>query len=435
MMAAMRSLASVIALVLLVLTPACADRTALRLVIRSDLAVPLEMDSLLIQMRSSTGATAPPRGVELVGTAFPQTLVVRPEASGMSGTVTFTVIGLRAGTIVIQRVVSAAFRSGQIVDVEVDLNSDCLGVECGEGIDCVRGLCQGAQPDAGMPDAAVVADAGEDAGVPIDAFSVVDAYSALDAFSAGDAPSPRDAFAVDAFVPGADAYRVPDAFVPLDAFVIPDAYVLPDAYRIPDAYVPPDTGIGCTGVGCVGIVLISEFSHVGPVGGLDEIVELYNTSSRTADIGGTQIFYTSASGGTRSGRATIPAGTRMLPHSYLLLSGSQYAGPPASDVIAWTMGASDTGGSWSLELSGTVLDRVCWGTAVAAICEGTGLVAPPPVAGSYERKASATSTATSMSAGGADALAGNAYDTGNNAEDFVLRPARDPQSSTSPIEP
>jgi hypothetical protein len=84
---------------------------------------------------------------------------------------------------------------------------------------------------------------------------------------------------------------------------------------------------------------------------------------------------------------------------------------------------------------GTVLDRVCWGSAVAAICEGSVLALPPPTAGSYERKASATSTAATMSVGGADELAGNAYDTNNNANDFVLRPTRNPQSMLSPREP
>jgi hypothetical protein len=426
-----RGLASALALILVVLLPACADRTALRLVVRSDLAVPAEMDALLIQMRSSTGATATPRSVPLLGTAFPQTLVVRPEAGGMSGTVTFTVVGLRAGTIVIQRVVTAAFRSGQVVDVEVELNSDCLGIECGEGVDCVRGMCAGPAPDAGMPDAATPPP---DAGV--DAFaSDLDAFSP-DAFVPGaDAFSP-DAFSpVDAFTPGIDAFRAPDAFVPNDAFVLPDAFVRPDAYVIPDAFVPPDTGIACTGAGCAGIVLISEFTYEGSAGGLDEIVEIYNTSSRSADIGGAQIFYTSASGGTRSGRATVPAGTRLPPHTYYLFVGSQYAGSPLGDATAWTMGASAAGGGWSLEHGGTVLDRVCWGTAVAAVCEGTGLAMPHAPAGSYERKANAASTATSMSSGGADERAGNAHDTGDNASDFVLRPLRDPQSTMSPAEP
>lgn len=411
---------------MLVITLAgCADRTALRLVIRSNLAVPTEMDAVLIQMRSSTGATAPPQSLALAGTAFPQTLVVRPEMSGMSGTVTFTVQGLREGTIVIQRVVSAPFQSGQVVDVEVELNNDCLGVECGPGIDCLRGACVGTPVDAGV---GADAFAGPDSGV--DAFVVpVDAF-AFDAFTPG-----ADAFSNDAFTPGADAFSN-DAFTPgTDAFRAPDAFTPADAFVIPDAFVPADSGIACTGAGCAGIVVISEFTHTGPAGALDEIVEIHNTSSRTAEVGGAQIFYTSASGGTRSGRATIPAGTRIAPGGFYLFAGMTYAGSPAADATPWTMGASDTGGSWSLEHGGIVLDRVCWAGAAASICEGTALATAPPPAGSYERKANASSTAASMGAGGADERAGNDHDTGNNAMDFVLRPTREPQSSMSAAEP
>ena len=408
----------------------CADRTALRLVIRSNLAVPTELDGLLIQMRSSTGATAPAQAVTLTGSAFPQTLVVRPEPSGMRGTVTFTVQGLRSSTIVIQRVVSAAFQTGQIIDVEVELNNDCLGVECGVGIDCVRGVCMGVAPDAGMPDAAMA-----DAGVPIDApLPPIDAFS-IDAFSIDAFVPGADAFSNDAFTPGVDAFRAPDAFVPIDAFAPPDVFTPPDAYVIPDAFVPPDSGIGCTGAGCVGSVVISEFTHTGAAGGLDEIVEIYNGSTRTADIGGAQIFYTSATGGTRSGRATVPPGTRLPPGGFFLFAGSGYTAMPAADTTAWTMGASDTGGAWSLEHGGTVLDRVCWGTAAATICEGTALPAMSAMsATSYERKANASSTATSMSSG-ADALAGNRYDTNDNGSDFVIRPLREAQSTMSSPEP
>ncbi len=427
----MRAMLTTLALAAMTVALAgCADRTALRLVIRSNLAVPTELESVLIQMRSSTGATAPPRSVSLMGTAFPQTLVVRPESSGMSGTVTFTVQGLRSGSIVIQRVVSAPFQTGQVVDVEVELNSECLGIECGPGVDCLRGTCVGTPVDAGSP-----TDAGPTPDASTDAFVVdIDALSP-DAFVPGaDAFSP-DAFAFDAFVPGADAFRAPDAFTPADAFVTPDAFTPADAFVIPDAFVPADSGIACTGAACAGIVLISEFTHTGPAGSLDEIVEIFNTSTRTADIGGAQMFYTSASGGTRSGRATVPAGVRLPPGGYYLFAGMTYAGTPAADGTPWTMGASDTGGSWSLEHGGVILDRVCWAGAAASICEGTALSTAPPSAGSYERKANAASTVASMSAGGADERAGNRQDTGNNAMDFVLRATRDPQSTMSAAEP
>jgi len=268
---------------LALLASSCADRTALRLVIRSNLAVPVELDALLIQMRSSTGATAAPRSVPLIGTAFPQTLVVRPEPSGMDGTVTFTVQGLRSGSIVIQRIVSAAFRTGQIVDVEVELEVECLGVECGPGVDCVRGMCTGATPDAGMPDAGPRDAGGDTPAMPIDAFAPDAFVPGADAFSP-DAFVRTDAFSRDAFVPGADAFapdafRLPDAFTPRDAFVIPDAFIPPDAYVIPDAFVPADAYAPP-----VTDLLINEIDYDQAGTDPAEFVEIVNVGSSTIDM-------------------------------------------------------------------------------------------------------------------------------------------------------
>jgi hypothetical protein len=39
-----------------------------------------------------------------------------------------------------------------------------------------------------------------------------------------------------------------------------------------------------------------------------------------------------------------------------------------------------------------------------------------------------------MATGGADALKGNGYDSGNNANDFVQRTTRDPQNASSATE-
>ncbi|MDT8325688.1 MAG: DUF5689 domain-containing protein, partial [Bacteroidota bacterium] len=55
---------------------------------------------------------------------------------------------------------------------------------------------------------------------------------------------------------------------------------------------------------------------------------------------------------------------------------------------------------------------------------------------SVERKAAASSTAASLAAGGSDALAGNGWDSDDNAADFVVQSnGRNPQSSTSAPEP
>jgi len=77
------------------------------------------------------------------------------------------------------------------------------------------------------------------------------------------------------------------------------------------------------------------------------------------------------------------------------------------------------------------VDTVGYGSAAGP--EGT--AASAPAAGSsLERKAYASSTAVSLSVGGADADSGNGLDTNDNGADFVVRPASQPQNAASPAE-
>jgi hypothetical protein len=79
-----------------------------------------------------------------------------------------------------------------------------------------------------------------------------------------------------------------------------------------------------------------------------------------------------------------------------------------------------------------MVDRVGYGTANQP--EGTAAPAHPAAGGSLERKARDTSTASTMGAGGADANAGNGWDTDDNSKDFVVRAVREPQNSRSETE-
>lgn len=404
-------------LLLALASSGCADNTALRLVIRSNLAIPSEIDGLRIEIQAASGARVPARIVPLRDVAFPQTLVVLPESGSMSGPVTFTVQGLHDNVIMIQRVVVASFQAGRVIDVELELNSDCYEVECGSGADCLRGVCRQVEPtDGGISDAAVadapwiIADAGQ-----------------LDA-PALDAPAPEDAA-------GEDAFAALDAPAPLDAFEL-------DAAAPSDAYTAPDAPTACAGAACIGAVVISEFAYEGSGGGIDEFVELYNRSSLSADIGGLNLRYVSASGASPAIKATVPAGTRLPPGGFYLLVGRDYPSsgvttPDASTRAPWTDGASSAGGAFWIELSSAVLDRVCWGSASPAACDtgGSAIPATQPTPGSFERRAVASSTPASMSAGGADEHAGNGYDTNDTAADFLVRSLREPQNTASPHEP
>ena len=168
----------------------------------------------------------------------------------------------------------------------------------------------------------------------------------------------------------------------------------------------------------------------------DEFVELYNRSDAPVDVGGVELRYFSQ-GGTESPRGTIATGTIIAPHGYLLLVGGGYAGSVAGDPVipAWSQGFADNG-SIAIRAGATRIDTFGWGSSTAE--RETAPFGSSASAGgtvSFERRANASSTTASMSTGGADHLAGNGYDSDNNAMDFVARTTREPQSSASPTEP
>src|SRR5690606_29455717 len=82
-----------------------------------------------------------------------------------------------------------------------------------------------------------------------------------------------------------------------------------------------------------------------------------------------------------------------------------------------------------------LIDKLGLGTADDA---ETSTVDNPATDGSVERKATATSTAESMSVGGADEEGGNGEDTNNNLNDFIIRETSDPQNTImteTPVDP
>lgn len=213
------------------------------------------------------------------------------------------------------------------------------------------------------------------------------------------------------------------------------------------------------GRGDVCDVVISELAAAGAAGASDEFIELYNGGPSPVDLSGWKLMYRSSTGATYSLIDTIPVGVSLPSHHYYLMGSggaSGYAGTVTPDQIAKTQGGNPTAiglaataGHVRLGLPGAsatpnlpdggidalVADTVGYGTAAAG---PEGMAAPTGnFAGgqSIERKAQASSTATSMTTGGADVTAGNNYDSNNNANDFVVRSNRDPQNLGSPAEP
>ncbi|MCP3164511.1 lamin tail domain-containing protein [Myxococcus qinghaiensis] len=190
-------------------------------------------------------------------------------------------------------------------------------------------------------------------------------------------------------------------------------------------------------------VVISEVSGRGVTSQTDEFVELHNPTNQAVDLSGWMLQYKSATGTTYSGTFVIPAGKVIPAHGYFLLAHTGYTGTGALAADAmWSgfdMSASTTAGGHvrigrDLTTSSPIeVDKLGWGTANTP--EGTtGGPSHPAAGGSIERKALPTSTQATMAEGGSDASRGNGSDTNNNAADFVIRAARQPQNSASGTE-
>ncbi|MBI4760853.1 MAG: lamin tail domain-containing protein [Chloroflexota bacterium] len=167
-------------------------------------------------------------------------------------------------------------------------------------------------------------------------------------------------------------------------------------------------------------VVISEFRFLGPAGGNDEFIELYNPTGSPIDISG-WLIRGSNSAGSVSTRATIPPSTSLAPGQYYLVANTStngYSGAVLPD-LTYTNGITDDGGvALTLPDSVTIIDAVGL-SAGSAYKEGTPLI---PLSGtanqSYERK----------TAGGG----GNCNDTDNNQADFIWnQTTSNPQNSAS----
>lgn len=185
-------------------------------------------------------------------------------------------------------------------------------------------------------------------------------------------------------------------------------------------------------------VVVSELAAAFGGSPDDEFIELYNPTPVDFPIDGCRVQYRSATGSTFQDLVVLPTGALIRAYSYYLVGRwPEYSGPTAN--------ATYSGGLLSA-VSGTVrfgpagmgtspgdvqtLDMIGWGTPLSF--EGSP-VASPGTWGSLERKAQPTATTASMTTG-VDTLAGNAYDTNNNAADFVVRATREPQNRASPQE-
>ena len=191
-------------------------------------------------------------------------------------------------------------------------------------------------------------------------------------------------------------------------------------------------------------VVISEVYGGGGNSGAtwkNDFIELHNPTDQVVSLNGWSVQYASAAG--TSWQVTPLSGSIAPKHFYLVQEAPGSGGatnlptPDAIGTIAMGAGSGKvalmaTTAAASGSVPAGAVDFVGYGSANGY--EGTGATAVLTNTTSAERKANSASTAASMQSGGADALAGNGYDSDDNKLDFVIR-TPEPQNSSSPSEP
>jgi collagen type I alpha len=145
----------------------------------------------------------------------------------------------------------------------------------------------------------------------------------------------------------------------------------------------------------------------------NEFVEIVNTGTAAADIGGFRLAYRSAAGTSDVTLATVPAGTTLAAGAFYLFGGSGYAGTRTPDQ-SFSAAIAATGGGVALrDSTGAIVDSVGYGDAVNAFVEARPASAPPATA------------APGSSAGRLP----DGHDTNDNAADFSVSASPTPGGS------
>ena len=185
-------------------------------------------------------------------------------------------------------------------------------------------------------------------------------------------------------------------------------------------------------------VVISEV-QAGGVTANDEFIELYNPTDADINLSGYSIQYRGPNANSFE-KKNFLSDSIIKAKKYFLIASNEYAGSVTADFTyaGFTLAAS--GGTIFLAnthniltdvtaISAVVIDRLAYGSGSYLFPESAAYASAPAAGKSLERKAYATSTAETMAAGGAHATLGNAYDSDDNGNDFVLRTAPDPNGT------
>lgn len=180
-------------------------------------------------------------------------------------------------------------------------------------------------------------------------------------------------------------------------------------------------------------VVISEVM-VGVPGEADnEFVELYNPTASAIDLSGWRLSRKTSESTTAANLVASMSGT-IASKSYFLVSPSDFVATHSAD-LPYSTGNNLTANNTILLFSDagqTLVDKVGMGTANDF--ESSPAANPAPGT-SIERKANSMASIASMIIGGIHEFMGNAEDTNNNLNDFIVREIPQPQNSQSSIEP
>ena len=170
---------------------------------------------------------------------------------------------------------------------------------------------------------------------------------------------------------------------------------------------------GSTGGGGTSALRVNELMTGSTGAAANEFVEIVNTGTAAADIGGFRLAYRSGAGTSDVTLATVPTGTTLAAGGFYLFGGSAYAGTRAPDQSFSAAIAATAGGVALRDSAGAIVDSVGYGDAVNAFVEGHPASAPP-----------ATATPGSSAIRLPDG-----HDTNDNAADFSVSASPTPGSS------
>lgn len=168
-----------------------------------------------------------------------------------------------------------------------------------------------------------------------------------------------------------------------------------------------------------------------------DFIELYNPTNNSINLKGHRLVKRTGNSPSDTSIKSWTSDTFIPAHSFYLWASSDDSSYPTT-IGANTSTTSILGEENSIALrqgpedTGTLIDVLSWNNG-STLVEGDEFDPDPGPGQSMERKAYSTSDTTSMMTG-SDVTKGNAYDSNNNANDFILRTTSQPQNSSSPIE-